>query len=83
MYKINETYKPIKEITYSIGNNKIILPDNEVITLNDNEIYFNKNDLKEIFSLDIESQGIYYENIETSTKEKKYRSFICFLKNIL
>ena len=41
VYKINETYKPIKEITYSIGNNKIILPDNEVITLNDNDIYFN------------------------------------------
>lgn len=81
VYKINETYKPIKEITYSIGNNKIILPDNEVITLNDNEIYFNKNDLKEIFSLDIESQGIYYENIETSTKEKSIGVSFDFLKN--
>lgn len=73
VYKINNSYKAIDETTYSTGNNKITLPNNKSIELNDSTIYFSKNDLEDLFSLEIEDKGIPYEKFKNKKNEKPYK----------
>lgn len=73
VYKIDNTYKAIEKTTYSTRNNNITLPNNKYIELNDSTIYFSENNLKDLFSLEIEDKGISYKKFENKKNEKPYK----------
>lgn len=61
IYKINDNYEPIEEIIYNDNGYEIKLPKTVTIDINQNPLYFTKKQIKNFFELDIESQGILYE----------------------
>lgn len=66
IYKINENFEPIEKITYYDNNYEINLPKTVMPNIDKNPFYLTKEQIKNYFELDIQSQGILYENIPKS-----------------
>lgn len=84
VYKTSDGLKPINTIKYINNNVTLILPDaNAKVDINDSIFYLPKKEVRDYFSIDIESQGILVkEEIEESKIEPLGVSFEFLKENI-
>lgn len=61
VYYLNNKYEPIQIQEYSSNGNTIKLPSPETIKIKENMFYLTKKQIQDFFEIDIETEGILYE----------------------
>lgn len=62
VYYLNNKYEPIQIEEFSSNGNTIKLPSPKIVSIKENSFYLTKKQIQDFFEIDVETQGIFYEN---------------------